>query len=156
MLRFRPFLAALAAAQLAGPAVRADEPRVRTYTNDDLARVAPLAAETGVASVPAFADRPAPEPAAGARGRGEAGESYWRREARRVRDRVSALRERIADLPRPGPLPPSASRSAAAAAERKREATAARKATLEARIRTLEDELAERARREGALPGWLR
>ena len=155
MFRFRPILAVLAVL-LVGPSLRADEPRVPTYTNDDLARVAPLAGETGVLSVPAFADRPASVPAARAAGRGEAGEAHWRREARRVRERVSALREQIAELPRPGSLPPSASRSAAAAAERQREATAARRATLEARIRTLEDELAERARREGALPGWLR
>ena len=68
MFRFRPILAVLAVL-LVGPSLRADEPRVPTYTNDDLARVAPLAGETGVQSVPAFADRPAPEPAARAQGR---------------------------------------------------------------------------------------
>ena len=67
MSRFRPVLAALAVV-LAGPSLRAEEPRVPTYTNDDLARVAPLAGETGVLSVPAFADRPASVPAARAAG----------------------------------------------------------------------------------------
>jgi hypothetical protein len=128
--------------------------RARVYTNDDLARVAPLRGETGVLSSPP----PAP-PAAGApSGREPAngrGEEYWRREAERVRDRVEALRERTRDLrlrieerrKKPGARPYS---------DPQAEALQERLSALEARIRELESSLHDRARRDGALPGWLR
>jgi septal ring factor EnvC (AmiA/AmiB activator) len=133
-------------------------PPVRVYTNEDLERVHPLRDETGVASVPAEAlpDPPAPErPSRRARG-----EEYWRREAQRVRDRVraieaqaAALRSQAEELRWQRRHLTRRETAAAASAETRLES---RIATLERRARRLEDELAERARRAGALPGWLR
>jgi septal ring factor EnvC (AmiA/AmiB activator) len=133
-------------------------PPARVYTNEDLDRIHPLRNETGVASVPAASpEAPPPEPRPAFRGHDEA---YWRREAARVRDRVRALegqaataRAQIAEseaqqshLTRRG--------TAKTASSKTRLAT--RLAGLERRIRELEDDLQERARRESALPGWLR
>jgi hypothetical protein len=128
---------------------------VPVYTNDDLARVSPLRGQTGVLSAPAehAAERAAaPGPAKGPR---ERGEEYWRREARRVRDRVGPLRQKADDLRariadrrrRPGVRPYT---------DPQVQADERRLGTLETRIRELESELEDRARREGALPGWLR
>jgi|MudIll2142460700_1097286.scaffolds.fasta_scaffold168758_2 hypothetical protein len=137
------------------------KPPVRLYTNEDLDRVRPFRDETGVSSVPAVpaGDRET-RPPAGERQKAR-GEAYWRREAERVRDRVQAVEARAAEL-------------RAQIAERAEEASRgtrgrrsssgsgstatlrAKLASLESRIRQLEDNLAERARREGALPGWLR
>jgi hypothetical protein len=145
-------------------------PPTRVYTNADLDRVRPFRDETGVRSVPAVApDSPAPGRAerlgrsgselVDAHGRGE---EYWRREAERVRDRVRAmetqaeeLRLRIAEraeeaghvLTR-GRRPSSGTGSAAT--------QRGRLVALERRMRQMEVDLSERARRAGALPGWLR
>jgi hypothetical protein len=144
-------------------AAPADEPKkpVPTYTNEDLERVAPFRAETGALSQVA----PAPAGASRARSREapEAGrradEAYWRGEAERVRERVRALareaeaiRERIDAL------------RERAASSRSRQAGAApgtaglerRLALVLAEARERQDELEDRARRAGALPGWLR
>jgi hypothetical protein len=140
----------------------APRPPVRVYTNADLERVHPFTAETGVRSVPAVSHEAAPsvEPAAPARGHGE---DYWRREAASVRERLRALEEKAAGL-----------RSRIAERERAKDDTlyGARKrsgsgstslaslraslAAVERRITRTQDDLEERARREGALPGWLR
>lgn len=139
-------------------------PPVRVYTNEDLDRVRPFRGDTGVRSVPAVApeDRTVPAPADRRRARGE---DYWRREATRVRDRVRTMEAQAAELrveiaeqadeashvltrSRRSSAPRSGARSEARLRERL--------ASLERRMRQMEDDLADRARREGALPGWLR
>ena len=140
----------------------APRPPARVYTNADLERVHPFAAETGASSVPAV---PSDEDRAGVRepmSRGQ-GEAYWRREAATVRERqrtleerAAGLRSRIAERERarddtvyggrrrasPGPTSVASLRESLAAVER--------------RMRKTEDDLEQRARRDGALPGWLR
>ena len=137
----------------APPAVSAPEKKAAAplYTNDDLERVAPFRNQTGVASVPpAEAARAAPAPAP-PRGRGEA---YWRREATQVRQQMRRLEAQAASL---------RSRIEVERTRPRRSRSAARGPDFEARLRALQlearaldDELADRARREGALPGWLR
>jgi hypothetical protein len=136
----------------AGASTRDDEKKpVPLYTNDDLRRVAPYRDETGVNSKPAAA--PAPEARTrGDRGRGE---EYWRREAERVRDRLRPLRERAAELRlkiearRRQPRVPVYGDPQVVAMERRLRA-------LEERIREAESRFEDRARRERAMPGWLR
>jgi hypothetical protein len=147
-------------------------PPARLYTNEDLDRVRPFRDETGVRSVPAVAPDVSKRQGAGALGGGSAmvdahghGEEYWRREAERVRDKVRAmetqadeLRLRIADraeeashtLTRGRRSSSSGSRATSAASLR------ARIAALERRMKEMEVDLSERARRARALPGWLR
>lgn len=165
--------------------LRAQEPPpagVRAYTNDDLERIRPLRGETGVDSHPAFARdagacavrgggrrsrRPAPAAAcatgenAGAdatraqRGTAARGEAYWRREAERVRDKLRVWRQQAEDLElktaerrrKPGVRPYTDPQIVGW--ERRADA-------LRARMRELEGDLDDRARRERALPGWLR
>jgi hypothetical protein len=132
----------------------------RLYTNDDLDRVHALRGETGVLSLPAAgaaaAERASrhPEPAPGH------GEAYWRREAGRVRERLRALEERAASL-----RAQIAERTSASESFGRRRtpsgssASASLRASLaavERRARLTQDDLEERARRDGALPGWLR
>ncbi len=126
---------------------------VPVYTNVDLARVAPFRDETGVNSPPARGATPAAHSEGASR---EArGEEYWRREADRLRDRLQPLTERKSDLRRkiaqrqsaPGVLPYSDPQ--VLALQRALQ-------TLEQKARDLESRLEERARRAGALPGWLR
>jgi septal ring factor EnvC (AmiA/AmiB activator) len=147
------------------PALGADEtatqganPPVRVYTNEDLDRVHPLREQTGVASVPAA---PPDEARSGSRSRARShGEEYWRHEAARVRDRVASLetqaadlRQRVADLEwEQRHVSRRVSATAASPVGRLR----SRLSSIERRARRLEDDLQERARREGALPGWLR
>jgi len=140
-------------------AARDDRPPARVYTNEDLERVHPYRNETGVASVPAV-------PAGGVEARPDTdsrvrarSEAYWRREAERVREKVRALEAQAADV-----------RASLAEREqerqwlvRRRHASGASEATLRARLSALErrklqleTELEDRARRAGALPGWLR
>ncbi len=129
------------------------KPVVPLYTNDDLERVAPYRNQTGVASVPATETaRAAPAPApAPPRGRGE---GYWRREADRVRQQVRKLEAQAATV---------RSRMEAEKARPQRSRSARRGPDLETRLlalrleaRQIEDALADRGRRDGALPGWLR
>jgi hypothetical protein len=135
-------------------AAGADQPApARVYTEEDLARESPRRGETGVESQPAV-----PPPAESKRAAGTAagrGEPYWRAEAARVRDRVEPWRDTAAELrleisarqAEPGVRPYT---------DPKVRALQRRLATLEARIRAAEDRLEERARRAGAMPGWLR
>ena len=126
---------------------------VPVYTDADLARVSSRRGETGVESQPAPA-LPLQRSDAAPAGNGR-GESYWRAEATRLRDRVEPWREQAAELrleigarqAAPGVLPYTDPR--VRAGQRKL-------AVLEARIREAEDRFEERARRAGALPGWLR
>jgi hypothetical protein len=146
-------LLALGCAGSAGASALDDDKKpVPLYTNEDLRRVSPYRDETGVSSKPAAA--PAPE-LASERGRVR-GEEYWRREAERLRDRLWPLRERASELrfriEERRRQPP-----------RRRGGVDAQIGTLERRLRVLEGRIREaesrfedRARRERALPGWLR
>ncbi|MET0556310.1 MAG: hypothetical protein ABW221_24930 [Vicinamibacteria bacterium] len=135
----------------------------RSYTNDDLDRYAHLRSEEP-ADVVDDAPRPARsggrraprEAAAKTSGGGSArGEEYWRREAERTEDAVRRLREQAADVAekvsdlrrQPDVRPYSDPRIVRL--ERRRLA-------LEERAREAELRLVDRARRAGALPGWLR
>ena len=152
----------LAAVLCAGGAslCAADEKQeVRNYTNDDLDRVRPRRDETGVNSSPAPTGlRPAvagaPAPGRGVKG-AQSSEAYWRKEAERQRVRMdvfrreaAALEQKLAERQRkPGVRPysdPEIERYRASLSE------------LHARAREVEARFLDRARREGALPGWLR
>lgn len=136
-------------------ALAADEaPRKRPaplYTNADLDRVRPFRDQTGVASTPA-ARREQPEPGADDRRKRE---GHWRREAERLADRLRPLRQRAAQLRRQieerRMLPGVRTLS-----DPKLGSWLVGLADLEATIHELESRFEERARREGALPGWLR
>jgi hypothetical protein len=136
------------------PADGAEEKKpVPLYTNGDLLRVRPFRDQTGAASTPAVSgvEVRTPSPAEG-RGRGEA---YWRREAERLADRLRPLRSRAADLRRRiderWKLPGVRTLSDPQIQSWERTLV-----EVESTIRELESRLEERARREGALPGWLR
>jgi hypothetical protein len=142
----------------------APRPPVRVYTNEDLDRVHPFRDQTGIRSVPAVTPDDPPAPAATEKPRGR-GEEYWRREAARVRERIrtmeaqaSELRAEIAEQAEAASRAPSRSRrsSAALSGGSSSARLRARLASLERRIREMEEELGDRARRDGALPGWLR
>jgi hypothetical protein len=141
-------------------------PPVRVYTNEDLERIRPLRDETGIASVPAV---PASTRDAATDGRTREkprghGEEYWRREAERTRERVrrledqaEALRGQIArEQEQQSHISRHARRSSELRGFDRVPSLQARLAALERRCRALEEELADRARRDGALPGWLR
>jgi len=126
---------------------------VPLYTNDDLLRMRAFRGQTGATSTPAVApDPPAPR---GERARSNGGESYWRREAERLSDRVRPLRARATDLRRridERRLAPGVrTLSDPQLAQWERDL-----AGIESTIAEFESRLEERARRAGALPGWLR
>ncbi len=168
MTKWRTFvcLAVVGASALADEAEK--KRPVPVYTNEDLERVRPFRDETGVASVPASWPDATPGPSrssaslshrAGPRASGPdlRGEAWWRGEAARVRERVRALdlqaaelRRRIAEVR----AEPWSSRRRRAVPDTR--SWQARLAAIESRRRALEDDLRERARRAGALPGWLR
>jgi hypothetical protein len=147
---------------------------VPLYTNEDLERVSPRRGETGVDSRPDGVPPPATASASAhedARELARRGERYWRREADKLRDRLrprrarmEALRARIADRESdPGTTP---SHRAGRGGTRSRATSSSREAqlatwrgqleALEREVREEEDRFEERARRAGALPGWLR
>jgi len=155
------------------PAVRGEEDKkpVPTYTNEDLDRISPLRGQTGALSQPG----PTPPQAGGevarratSRGSTRNDESYWRQEAARVQKRIQGLRHKAVALR--AQLEEARRR----AWEQQTDVTSARRGgaagrrgpstalleqkiqALEQEIREHESELAERARRAGALPGWLR
>jgi hypothetical protein len=163
---FQAQAAALSLVLVASSARAAQEPKpptprppVRVYTNADLDRVHPFAAETGASSVPAVS----PE-AASARRAPEArrakGEEHWRAEAARVRERLRALEERAAELRAQIAERSSPSevfgRRRASSGKSKVASLQASLAAVERRARLAQEDLEERARRDGALPGWLR
>jgi hypothetical protein len=139
---------------LVAATARAGEPS-RSFTNEDLDRVAPLRAETGGSSPtipdPAAPKREAPGRAAPNHDR----EPYWRAEARRVRGRMQILEDKAVTLrqqveerrTKPGVAPYSDPQI--------RRLQTAAEMNL-ARAQQLEADLMDRARREGALPGWIR
>jgi hypothetical protein len=137
-------------------------PTARSYTNDDLERYAHLRTEAPAdvveespAPSPARTRRSARERSAPPAGPSARGEAYWRREADRVAEGVRVLREQAADLEEkvsdlrrePGVRPYSDPRVVR---------LLARRDALLQRARDAESRLEERARRAGALPGWLR
>ena len=138
-----------------------ETPSVPTYTNDDLRRVSPRRGETGVLS------KPAVPPGAGGvtpAARRPRGEDYWRGEAERLHDRLRSLRQRSDDLRllieqrerQQRRQSATTRRSPTAAAPDSTEVLRRRLGSLEEEIRDRESRFEERARREGALPGWLR
>jgi len=144
-----------------GAGTSADKPArpVRVYTNDDLERMRPFRHETGVASVPAVSPGDVAAPARPAARPGTRGEEYWRREAARVRERVAgfaaqaeAVRATLEEREEERRRAVGRTRTTGASDRTLR----TRLAGLERRMRQLEDDLRDRARREGALPGWLR
>jgi hypothetical protein len=137
---------------LVAATARAGEPS-RSFTNEDLDRVAPLRTETGGSS-PTIPDPTAPKRDAPVRAVPNR-EPYWRAEARRVRGRMQILEDKAVTLrqqveerrTKPGVAPYSDPQI-------RRLQTAAE--THLARAQQLEADLMDRARREGALPGWIR
>jgi hypothetical protein len=149
----------LVAGAAAGPEDR--KPVVPVYTNDDLDRVAPHKDETGVASSVTAPPLPlsTARAAEGVRTRSEA---YWRGEAERVherlrvaRDRIELLRARIEERESRRPGRPR-SRASSEGTATQLETWRRELAMLEARVHDAEARFEDRARREGALPGWLR
>jgi hypothetical protein len=131
------------------------------FTNEDLDRLHPHRGETGVLSVPAVAPS-APKATSRARSRrasedegGEAQqEAFWRREAARHQRGLARLVKTAARLrheldQRRRERPPGKRGVSLASWE-------ARLAEVESEIQQAEAEFADRARRAGALPGWLR
>jgi hypothetical protein len=162
-----PTAVGLLALVCAAPVLQAQEPKAsaprppaRLYTNADLDRVHPHAAEIGGRSIPAHTPDSAP-PAEARETRARAkGEAYWRAEAARVRERLRGFDERAARLrariaERSKEVELFGKRRAASGASQN-ESLRAQLAALERRARATLDDLEERARREGALPGWLR
>ena len=138
----------------------ARKPPVRVYTNADLDRVHPFAAETGGSSVPAVAaDEASTARPPESRRKGK-GEDYWRTEAARVRERLRALEERAAELrsqiAERGSQSEVFGRRRSSAGKTSVAALQASLAAVERRARLTQEDLEERARRDGALPGWLR
>jgi chromosome segregation ATPase len=134
---------------------------VPLYTNEDLERVSPLRDQTGVSSSVTVPREPAASRRAADDGRARS-EAYWRREADRLqerlrpeRDRIEDLRTRIAERESQS-LARSRSRRAPAGTGTPLEDWRRQLAALEARVREAEARFEERARRAGALPGWLR
>jgi flagellar biosynthesis/type III secretory pathway protein FliH len=157
----------------AAPIGAAEEPRPRnSFTNDDLDRIAPRRGETGVLSTPALKPSEATKDKGSAKAGEERGESYWRSEAdkvhsglQRLRAQAEAARLRLEKARRNARDAgfEAARASAKSGASRDAGRNDVHLAELEADLRSLEQEirsreqeLEERARRAGALPGWIR
>ena len=96
---------------------------------------------------------------------GEGGEEYWRGEARRLRERVAALKETIAQLEAETKKlegdfysrdPAYWERVIKPAWDKAREALVTARRELPVAEKELADDLPNRARKAGAPPGWLR
>jgi hypothetical protein len=137
---------------------------VRVYTNEDLERVRPFRDQTGVGSKPetrsagnerAETSRQDLGGNAGTKKGGISAEERWRAAAQRLqerlqdpRDRAQELRDQIEERRRqPGVRPYS---------DPKVVSLQRRLEILERRIREAEAAFEDRARRQGALPGWIR
>ena len=145
---------ALVGLALVSAATAPEKKPVPLYTNEDLDRVSPYRDQTGVRSEPAVRAAEIPPPDT-PRAHASQGEAYWRREAARVRERVGALGDRADEIRRELREARSAPRSRRASGP-SLATREARLAALERRMRELESALEDRARRAGALPGWLR
>ena len=135
----------------------------RVYTNEDLERVAPFRGETGVLSRPGTASggKAAAREPADRRGAATRGEAYWRSQASRVREKVRTIQEQASRIREQ--IEREAERANNGKGRRGRlrapwaeDNRARRLREIEARAREVESEFEDRARREGALPGWLR
>lgn len=150
-----------------------DEKRpVREYTNEDLSRVHPYSDQTGVTSTPAVTttgETTGGKTRQGRRAGATAGtgtrsveeqwrrsaEEAWRLSAEKFRAKLQPLRDKADDLRRqieerrqqPGVRPYTDPRIVADQRRLK---------VLEERIRDSEAAFEDRARRQGALPGWIR
>jgi len=137
----------------------------RVYTNADLERMTACRYQTGAQSEAGSrrpmeeSDRPRGKVAKAAGPPDTAGrdalESDWRaqwravdQKARRLRREARELRQEAGEAPRDAKKPATGRRSPSLLLNRAR--------SLEAEARELEEEFQDRARREGALPGWLR
>ena len=146
-----------------GSAAAEEKRPVKVYTNEDLERVRPLRGQTGVESKTdmettqterAGTSRQDLGGNAGAR-KGISAEEKWRAAAQRLqeklqnpRDRADELRDQIEQRRRqPGVRPYS---------DPKIVSLQHRLEILERRIREAESAFEDRARRQGALPGWIR
>jgi hypothetical protein len=141
-------------------------PPQHVFTNADLDRMSACRYQTGAQSeVGTTASdnsirRPARSGGSAARPQADASsldarEADWRaqwrsvdQKARRLRREARELRQEAAEAPQGPKKPATGRRSSALLVSRAR--------SIEAEARELEDEFQERARREGALPGWLR
>lgn len=128
---------------------------VPAYDNDDLRRVSPRRGETGVASEPAVPPTASREAAPA----GAHGEDFWRGEAEKLREQLARLRQQAAALR----LRIESAASREAARKRREPGASGGVETLRQRLRLIEEDMRERearfeerARRERALPGWLR
>lgn len=153
------------------PALRADEPRRPTpsYSDADLARYAatrpptaePEAAATSARPEPGQRRRPARADAADDLDR-EASqrasdERYWRREAEQARDRARKYEDQATTLEAQVVEQRQSSRRSRSGAAAPQVASLERRARLaRERAREILDAFEERARRAGALPGWIR
>ncbi len=160
----------LAFVLLAAAGVAAEAPRAPLYTDEDLRRVSPFRDQTGVMSVPAVTPSPdaaSPRAARDRSSRTGGDEAYWRREAQRHRSRQAALGRRIRSAERQ--LDQTRRRQSAALGRSSSSRSSAssrgsdpvrvleeRLAALHEERREEDDAFFERARRAGALPGWLR
>jgi hypothetical protein len=133
-------------------------PRVRVYTNADLERIHPLAGQTGGSSTPAATaeEDAAAERETASRGQGEA---YWRREAAAsgcaLEERAAGLRADCGAGARHEPVvygPAAVVDFPRIELDRVVARLARGRGCRIRRRRTTSD----RARRDGALPGWLR
>jgi hypothetical protein len=134
-------------------AVSADErQKPRVYTNEDLERISALREQTGVASQPGT-QAPTRERDEGPQRRRN--EEYWRRQLERLRTRLAPAQARASELERA--LVARRLKAGLRPHLDPRIAQDERRLTeLRERIREEEDRFYERARRSGALPGWLR
>jgi hypothetical protein len=149
---------------LASASASARSRQSQTYTDDDLRRVSSRRAETGVESEPASPSVPRAGAPHGKPEERKRGEDYWRAEAERFGERIRSLRLRAAELRVQIEQQERRQRERSATARRRATTTAVDATTglkqrlyaVETEIREREAQFEERARREGALPGWLR
>lgn len=146
--------------------VAAEKKAAPFYSNQDLERVAPLRAETGATSTPAVLPAVSFVDDSAARKRQEA---HWRHEAERHQARLSALRRRADDLrlrlevvrqkaeeQRRSAQGRGRSGARGSISEGPVQSAEARLRAVEDQMRELDSAFEERARRAGALPGWIR
>jgi hypothetical protein len=131
---------------LAGTAAASGDPKVPCYTNADLDRVSPLRGQTGVlseAAIPSAADRKTEKAEEREERQRRKAERTWRLAALQRR-KEAYERRRWAQMMK-GKIPDPPSKDFDTQIEE-----------LQEEIRQSESDFLDRARRDGALPGWLR
>ena len=86
----------------------------------------------------------------------ESDEEQWRRSAERLREKLQPLRDKAADLRAADRGAAGGSPASGPTRDPKSCADQRRLEVLERRIRDAESTFEDRARRQGALPGWIR